>query len=319
MRRRLIRAGAGLVALWLAAAAAAEPLRIAVISDLNGSYGSTTYDPAVAEAVATIIARRPDLVISTGDMVAGQQADPKLTASELAGMWDAFHTVVSDPMDAAGLPLLVTPGNHDASAYPGYEAERDAFAAAWAGRAPGITALDTADWPFRGAWSLQGVLLVGIDATRAGPLPVSDLDWLRSVLTREGPKHRTVILFGHVPLMPFTQGRETEILDDPSLFALAQETGVDLWLSGHQHAFYSGTAGGILFVAQGALGDGPRKLIGEADRSPRSFTWIEIAEDGAITVAAYPAPGFAEPLPMEGLPATLGTGPYALTRASGRD
>lgn len=319
MRRQLTRAATGLVALWLATSAAAEPLRIAVISDLNGSYGSTTYDPAVAEAVATIIARRPDLVISTGDMVAGQRADPKLTASELAGMWDAFHTVVSDPMAAAGLPLLVTPGNHDASAYPGYEAERDAFAAAWAGRVPGITALDIADWPFRGAWSLQGVLLVGIDATRAGPLPDTDLDWLRSLLTRDGPKHRAVILFGHVPLMPFTQGRETEILDDPGLFALVQEAGVDLWLSGHQHAFYSGTAGGILFVAQGALGDGPRKLIGEADRSPQSFTWIEIAEDGAITVAAYPAPGFAEPLPMERLPATLGTGPYQLTRASARD
>lgn len=319
MRRRLIGAAAGLAALWLALAAGAEPLRIAVISDLNGSYGSTTYDPAVTDAVATILARRPDLVISTGDMVAGQRADPKLTASELAAMWDAFHAVVSDPIADAGLPLLVTPGNHDASAYPGYEVERDASAAAWAGRAPGITALDTADWPFRGAWSLQGVLLVGIDATRAGPLPESDLDWLRSMLTREGPKHRTVILFGHVPLMPFTQGRETEILDDPALFALAQETGVDLWLSGHQHAFYSGMAGGILFVAQGALGDGPRKLIGEADRSPQSFTWIEIAEDGAISVAAYPAPGFAEPLPMERLPATLGTGPYQLTRASSRD
>jgi hypothetical protein len=72
--------------------------------------------------------------------------------------------------------------------------------------------------------------------------------------------------------------------------------------SGHHHAFYSGTAGGILFVSQAALGYGPRKLIGERERSARGLTWIEITDDGTTSVTAYPAPRFSAPLASETLP-----------------
>ena len=41
----------------LAAPADADSLRIAVISDLNGRYGSTDYGPEVTDAIAAIIAR----------------------------------------------------------------------------------------------------------------------------------------------------------------------------------------------------------------------------------------------------------------------
>lgn len=303
-----------LVLLLLACAAQAEPTRIAVISDLNGSYGSTDYGLAVTGAVDTIIARRPDLVISTGDMVAGQRGSPKLSPDELAGMWSAFHATVSDPLAQAGLPLLVTPGNHDASAYPGFEAERTAYAAAWADRVPDLTLIDAADWPFRVAVSLRGVLLIGMDATKSGPLARRHMDWLSRILDNEADTHRTIVLFGHLPLMPITQGREDDVLADPALFDLAQTAGVDLWLSGHQHGFYSGTAGGILFVAQGALGNGPRKLIGETATSAQTFTWIEIGDDGTITISAYPAPVFETELDEGTLPQTLGSGPFHLTR-----
>lgn len=306
-----------LLVLTLVAPAAAEPLRIAVISDMNGSYGATDYGPAVYGAIDRIIALRPDLVISTGDMVAGQRGNPKLTKAELAAMWAAFHAAVSDPLARAGLPLVVTPGNHDASAYPGFEAERDAFAAAWADRVPALVPVETGNWPFRGAWSVNDVLLVGIDATRSGPLANRHMAWLRDVLQAKDGRHRSVILFGHLPLMPISQGREGDVLADPALFALAQRAGVDLWLSGHHHAFYSGYTGGILFVAQAALGDGPRRLIGEAGVSKQGFTWIEVGDDGSITVAALPSP-FQAKLEAEDLPPTLGTGPFRLTRAFGR-
>jgi predicted phosphodiesterase len=302
------------LALSLPGSAGAEALRIAVISDMNGSYGTTGLGPEVAGAVQAILSRRPDLVISTGDMIAGQRKAPKLATPELEAMWAAFHATVSDPLAAAGLPFLVTPGNHDASAYPGFEAERAAFAGAFADRKPDLALIDAAGWPFRVAASVRGVLLVGMDATTSGPLAEEDMDWLRRILEDHAASHRTVVLFGHLPLMPISQGRERDVLGDPALFALAQAAGVDLWLSGHQHAFYSGSAGGILFVAQGALGNGPRKLIGEGTTSPRTLTWIEIAEDGAITVSALPAPDFATPLPEASLPATLGEGAFRLTR-----
>lgn len=296
----------------------AEPLRIAVISDMNGSYGSSDYGDAVKDGVAAIIARRPDLVISTGDMIAGQRKSPKLTAPELERMWASFHATVSDPLAGAGLPFLVTPGNHDASAYPGFEAERAAFAAAFADRKPDLTLIDADGWPFRVAASFRGVLLIGMEATTTGPLAQDDMAWLGRILERHAASHRTIVLFGHLPLMPISQGRERDVLADPALFALAEAGGVDLWLSGHQHAFYSGSAGGILFVAQGALGNGPRKLIGERSRSPQTLTWIKIAEDGGITVSALPAPDFAVPLPEDSLPATLGAGAFQLTRKMAR-
>ena len=99
----------------LSGAAPPVPLRVVVISDLNGSYGSTTYAARVADAVEVIVEMRPDLVISTGDMVAGQR-QPHLTEAEVRAMWAAFHRTVTAPLEAAGIPLAVTPGNHDASA-----------------------------------------------------------------------------------------------------------------------------------------------------------------------------------------------------------
>ena len=52
-----------------------ETCKIFVISDLNGSYGSTHYAPEVSTAINYITTQKPDLVISTGDHVAGQKED----------------------------------------------------------------------------------------------------------------------------------------------------------------------------------------------------------------------------------------------------
>jgi hypothetical protein len=161
---------------------------------------------------------------------------------------------------------------------------------------------------------MRGVLMIGLDATRSGPLSGDDVAWVQRILEAEAGKHRRVILFGHLPLMPIAQGREDDVLDDPTLFALAQDGGVDIWLSGHHHAFYSGVVGNILFVAQGALGGGPRKLIDTATRSPASFSWIEIDNAGQVSVTALSAPDFISPLAVDQLPRSLGSGPYALAR-----
>jgi predicted MPP superfamily phosphohydrolase len=76
----MLRIALLLLALLVALPAAARALRVVVISDLNGSYGSTDYASAVTGAVRRIVALAPDLVIITGDMVAGQRRDPHLSA-----------------------------------------------------------------------------------------------------------------------------------------------------------------------------------------------------------------------------------------------
>ena len=98
-------------ALWFCftTVAMSASLRVAVISDLNGSYGSTDYRSTVSAAINRIIAINPDLVISTGDMVAGQRR-PHLSEEELGAMWRAFHRTVTEPLHEAGIALAVTPG-----------------------------------------------------------------------------------------------------------------------------------------------------------------------------------------------------------------
>ena len=132
----------------------AVALRIVVISDLNGSYGSTSYSKRIPVAIQRIIEMKPDLVISTGDMVAGQRK-PVLGAGEVRAMWAAFHRVVSDPLAQAGIPLAVTPGNHDASAYGGFEGERKIFGEEWRARKPDLRFLDGADYPFFYAFEME--------------------------------------------------------------------------------------------------------------------------------------------------------------------
>lgn len=96
-----------------------EPFKIAVNSDLNGCYGSTSYGKSVHDGIALIVALEPDLVISTGDMVAGQQVNPHLSSDQIAAMRSAFDDSVMIPLARAGISFVVSPGNHDASAYPG--------------------------------------------------------------------------------------------------------------------------------------------------------------------------------------------------------
>ena len=109
-----------LLALLLPAAltAASDPVRIVVISDINGRYGSTEYHPRLAAAISHIVDLKPGLVISTGDMVAGQRARPRLRRTELDALWQSFHRQVRTPLERAGIPLVMTPGNHDVLGQP---------------------------------------------------------------------------------------------------------------------------------------------------------------------------------------------------------
>ena len=100
------------------------------------------------------------------------------------------------------------------------------------------------------------------------------------------------------------RGTEREYIGDPDLQSLLEEAGVDLYLSGHHHAFYPGVSGGVAFVSQACLGAGPRRLIGTQDRSARGFTLLEFGPQ-SIQVTAYQGPHFqdANPLPRCRFPA----------------
>jgi len=307
---------AALVAFLIAYAgtsAADRSLRVAVISDLNGSYGSTRYAKEVAGAVERIIALQPDLVISTGDMVAGQRR-PHLSGHEVEAMWSAFDAEVSAPLKAAGIPLAVTPGNHDASAYSGFVSERSIYAEHWSRRRPLVNFIDDSGYPFHYAFVLGDVLFVSVDATVVGRLPPRQMRWLRDVLLMEGPRYRYRVVFSHVPLWPFAQGRIGEIIGDPELQSLLEAADVDLYLSGHHHAFYPGSRGDVAFVSQACLGGGPRRLAGVERRSEKTLTLLKFGDE-ALQIAALKAPAFVEALAWHTLPERITTGAAELLRA----
>lgn len=287
-----------------AGAAFAAPLRVAVISDLNGSYGSSRYATAVHEAVAALVARRPDLVISTGDMVGGQRLQPPLAQHELSAMWSAFHESVSAPLARAGIPLAITPGNHDASGYPAFARERKRYGREWQNRRPAVQFVDDSGYPFRYAFSVGGVLFVSLDVTRTGRLEPAQREWLDTLLGERASAYRHRVVFSHLPIHAFTHGRETEVSGDLELERLLVRHGVELYLSGHHHAFYPGYHGGIRYVGQACLGGGPRALIGTRDRSAHAITWLEFDAD-ALRISALTGRGFAEPLPLTDLPASI--------------
>ncbi len=290
-RRAFLAAAAGAAA--FPALAQGGGLRIAVISDLNGGYGSTDYRADVDRAIARILDLAPDLVICTGDMVAGQRTRPHLAEPEVAAMWAAFHTRVTDPIAAAGIPMLVTPGNHDASAYPGFELERRLFDQTWTRRAPGVVLLDGERYPFRYAASVGEVLFLGLDVTVPGPLDPEEMNWIAQILREERARHRAAIAFGHIPVWPVSAGREREVIGDAAFRDLLAGNGVAAYLCGHHHAFLDSTKGGLRQIAQSCLGGGPRRPIGAAARSPRGFTELVVENDGRIAAGLRAAPGFS--------------------------
>lgn len=280
---------------------AASALDVIVISDLNGSYGSTSYSPRVDAAIKRIIEINPDLVISTGDMVAGQRK-PHLSEPEVRAMWRAFHQHVSDPLRKAGIPLAVTPGNHDASAYGGFEHERAIFADEWSARKPDVKFRRETAYPFSYAFEMDGIMFVSLDATTIGALSGDQVETLTSLGDGKSP----IVTFSHLPLWPFAQKRETEIIGDPLLETAYQKAGVVLHLSGHHHAYYPGWKDGIAYVSQACLGGGTRALIGDRARSRNSVTHVRIDSSGDFEVRALTGPAFDTVLDPESLPEKIG-------------
>jgi hypothetical protein len=277
---------------------------IVLVSDLNSRYGSTSYDSRVGDAIETIIQLQPELVISTGDMVAGQQ-QPRLDSDWLDRMWRSFNLTVSDPLNRSGIPLLVTPGNHDGSGFPEYALEQDRFDAQWGLRVPELELLPGSEWPRRYAARMGTVLLLAFDGTRPGNLTENELLFVTRMLEQYGGAASATLVFSHLPMWPLTRRREHEVIDDPALLSLLHQHGVDVYASGHHHAFFAGTDdAGMVHLGNGALGGNARAFSGEKRRQPYSFTILTLAE-GMVVISSRAAPGFHEEVPWAKLPATV--------------
>ena len=254
-----------------------KPLTICVISDLNASYGSTTYPKEVSEVINKLPGITPDLILCSGDMVAGQKAT--LTDQNLHDMWAGFKSVVLNPISRLQIPFGFTLGNHDAS--PSFSRDRKFSENFWKEnvKSTNLTFIDSTNYPFCYSYIKNNVFMISWDAAGAEIKP-EVYTWMKAQLEGKiARKARLRILIGHLPLYAIVDSKNKpgEVNSDPEAALKFFKThGLDLYISGHQHAYYPAEKDGIRFLNMGAIGDGPRKLIGYDEEAKKSYTIIEI-------------------------------------------
>lgn len=267
-------------------------VRIAVISDLNSQYGSTSYEPEVTKAIALIPDWQPDIVVGGGDMVAGQS--PSLTRAEIKAMWAGFDHHVGAPLRKARLPFGFTIGNHDASAALAvsgkflFSNERELAAAHWHNpqHDPGLQFVDRAKFPFYYSFQKNDIFYLVWDASTA-EIPPGQLAWVEKSLassTAQSAKMRIVI--GHLPLYAVAVGRDKpgEILNNADeLRSLLERYRVHTYISGHQHAYFPGHRGQLQLLHTGALGSGPRPLLNSSLPTQKTLTVVDVNLGSALT------------------------------------
>ena len=245
-------------------------LRFIPIADLNGRYGSDQYDDTVHKAVRMIIETRPDVVIGVGDMVAGQKAN-----LDYRKMWRGFHAAVTNPIVEAGIPFAPVAGNHDASAYPQFNEERLTYIDEWMERKPKLEYVDDTSYPLYYSYLVNGVLFLAIDATTMRPIDDVQYAWVEQQL-RDNPSPYPAIAYMHVPFFPMTTIKPTETQHDTKLLQLLAKYGVQMVITGHQHAYFPAKMEGITFLHLSATGGGPRPVQHNNGINPKALPIVSI-------------------------------------------
>ena len=263
-------------------------MRMVVVSDLNGIYGSTTYDPEVEKAIELLPFWQPDLVLCSGDMVGGQS--PTLTPEQIRAMWAAFDRIVAAPLRAANLPYGFTIGNHDASSARGinggflFQQERDLAAEYWHDPAhdPGIEIRDRAEFPFYYSF-VQGKIFFLVWDGSSNVIPPEKLAWVEETLASpEAQNAKMRILIGHLPLYAVAVGRNEpgEVMQNADkLRAMLERYNVHTYISGHHHAYYPAHRGNLQLLHMGILGSGPRPLIDSKLPARKAITVLDVNFD----------------------------------------
>jgi predicted MPP superfamily phosphohydrolase len=257
---------------------------VIAISDLNSSYGSTEYEDEVGRVVFGIIQKHPDLVICTGDMIAGQKTT--LTDQNLLEMWDAFDEKILTPLSEAGIPVMFTVGNHDASKSPTFERDQHYANEFWEKQKGklGIKLKNAEHFPFYYSAEFENLNVISWDASGA-QFSREEWQWIDEELANSSQLKPTIVL-GHLPIYPVAQGRNKRgeyLAHGDSVLMMLADHNVDAYFSGHHHAFYPGKRDSVLLIANGALGGGPRMLIGSDLPAQKSYTEFRIDEAGNIS------------------------------------
>jgi hypothetical protein len=264
--------------------------RIVVISDLNSQYGSTTYEPEVHQAIALLPGWQPDLVLCSGDMVAGMST--RLSDEQVQAMWAGFDHAIGAPLRKANLPLGFTLGNHDASGALGvggqltFERDRRLAATYWKRHPTQLQFSDRDHFPFYYSFTQNNIFFLVWDASTS-VISEKQLAWAKKSLNSPAAQQASLrIAIGHLPLYGIAVGRDKpgEFLDRAEMLrSFLEKNRVHTYISGHDHTYFPGHRGALQLLQTGALGSGPRRWLG-SDLSPRkTLTVVDVSLADAST------------------------------------
>ena len=268
-------------------------IRVAIISDLNSEYGSTSYRPEVIQGITLLPDWQPDIVICAGDMVAGQSLS--LSASEVEAMWSGFDEKILSPIRSANLPFAITVGNHDASNYKNengefvYILDRQETTKFWEGRVSDtdLTFIEASSFPYHYSFKQNDIFYLIWDASSAN-IPAEQIDWAdRALASLEAQTAKRRIVMGHLPLYAVSQRRDRpgEYLNQADeLRQLLERHNVHTYISGHHHAYFPGKAGSLETLHCGALGSGPKSLLTTNTAAFQTLTIMDIFLETTNTI-----------------------------------
>ncbi|WP_328277319.1 metallophosphoesterase family protein [Sphingobium sp.] len=242
--------------------------RIAHLSDIH--FGAN--DPKIVDAAtAWLEARRPDLIVISGDFTQRARAEQFRQASA----W-------LNRLKAAGLKTLVVPGNHDVPLYDLFRRFVRPL-----NRYERYISNVLCPW-----YEDREVAILGLNTARSLTIKDGRINHAQMDLLRERfaavPAEKTRILVTHHPLfaMPIGKGNElTEAVGqhDDAVKA-ACEAGVHLALAGHFHRTYAEAAQKMVAHSGGALviqaGTATSTRLRNAE--PQSFNWLHVRRNNEM-------------------------------------
>ncbi len=273
-----------------------QDFRLVVISDLNSQYGSTEYDPEVIQAIALMDYWQPDLVLCGGDMIAGQKAS--LTESQIKSMWTAFERQIAAPLRKNKIPFGFTIGNHDGSGAIKnqtlvFRHERELAQAYWQQHQLGLDFVDRSNFPFYYSFQQNDIFFLVWDASTSN-ISQQQLNWVQQSLSSAAAQQaKTRVVIGHLPLYPVATAKNKPgeyLKDGDKLRSLLDQSQVDLYISGHHHAYYPGKIDNLKMLHAGALGQGARQLINSELPPKKTITVVDLElATSEITYTTYDA------------------------------
>lgn len=287
-------------------------VRLVVLSDFNGPYGTVGYNNTVTRVLETIAELwRPDLFLSAGDVVAGQ--DASLPDERFSEMWAAFDDRIAAHLREAGIPYAFAVGNHDGSSLLRggeyvFAREREAARDYWT--TPmyegNLDYVNRERFPFDYTFTFGPLFVLVWDASSA-VITSEQLLWVEAQLS--SPAARAAegrLVVGHLPLYGVSadKNRAGEILEGgDALREILERHDIHTYISGHHAAYYPGRRGRLELLHTGGIGG--RRLLG-SPLPPRSTVTVLDVDFGPLRVrdTTFDAVTFRAVDP-EGLPERL--------------